>query len=126
MLLRYYLKLGRSHPPCKPFIGYQLAEVYNLSRQGFLVLTGALELMSRNIVPGSVRLLYSVVYALFLGFGFSIGAELYELFTSHQVYGAEDYTCSLTHNPHGPWYQRTPSTWWGTLMGFIFLNFMGL
>ncbi|KAF8900860.1 hypothetical protein CPB84DRAFT_1847098 [Gymnopilus junonius] len=93
---------------------------------GFLVLTGALELMSRNIVPGSVRLLYSVVYALFLGFGFSIGAEFYELFTSHQVYGAEDYTCSLTHNPLGPWYQRTPSTWWAFLTVPMFSFFLSM
>ncbi|PPQ97452.1 hypothetical protein CVT26_002800 [Gymnopilus dilepis] len=93
---------------------------------GFLVLTGALELMSRNIVPGSVRLLYSVVYALFLGFGFSIGAQLYELFTSSQVYGAEDYTCSLSHNPHGPWYQRTPSTWWAFLTVPMFSFFLSM
>ncbi len=71
--------------------------------------------MSRHIVAGSVRLGFAVVYALFLGFGFTIGAELFELFTTRKVYGAEDYTCSMTHNPDGPWYQRTPSVWWGEL-----------
>ncbi|PPQ84955.1 hypothetical protein CVT25_004468 [Psilocybe cyanescens] len=76
---------------------------------GFLVLSGALELMSRQIVPGSVRLLFAVVYALFLGFGFSIGATLFELFTKHKVYGAEDFMCEMTHDPAGPWYQRTPT-----------------
>ena len=83
------------------------------SMQGFLVLNGSLELMSRQIISGSVRLLFAVVYALFLGFGFTIGAELYELITSRDVYGADDYTCSLAHDPTGPWYRRTPSVWWG-------------
>lgn len=77
------------------------------------MLNGSLELMSRQIISGSVRLLFAVVYALFLGFGFTIGAELYELITSRGVYGADDYTCSLAHDPSGPWYRRTPSIWWG-------------
>lgn len=85
------------------------------------MLSGALELMSRQIVAGSVRLLFAVVYALFLGFGFSIGAELFELFTKHKVYGAEDFLCTLTHDPSGPWYQRTPSKWWGELFLFFVL-----
>ncbi|KAF8962896.1 hypothetical protein BDZ97DRAFT_1920221 [Flammula alnicola] len=93
---------------------------------GFLVLTGALELMSRQIISGSVRLCFAVVYALFLGFGFTIGAQLYELMTTHKVYGAEDYTCSLTHNPSGPWYQRTPSTWWAFLTVPMFSLFLSM
>ncbi|KDR66937.1 hypothetical protein GALMADRAFT_258828 [Galerina marginata CBS 339.88] len=93
---------------------------------GFLVLNGALELMTRNIIPGSVRLLFSIVYALFLGFGFSIGGELFELFTSHQVYGADDFSCSLTHDPSGPWYQRTPSTWWAFLTVPMFSLFLSM
>ncbi|KAJ3515068.1 hypothetical protein NLJ89_g1987 [Agrocybe chaxingu] len=93
---------------------------------GFLVLTGALELMSRNIISGSVRLCFAIVYALFLGFGFTIGAELYELSTSHQVYGAEDYTCSLSHRPDGPWYQRTPSQYWAFLTVPMFSMFLSM
>jgi hypothetical protein len=72
--------------------------------QGFLVLNGSLELMSRQIISGSIRLLFAVGYALFLGFGFTIGAEL---ITSRGGYGADDYTCSLAHGPSGPWYRRT-------------------
>ncbi|KAH9475044.1 Pheromone-regulated membrane protein 10 [Psilocybe cubensis] len=96
------------------------------STKGFLVLSGALELMSRQIIPGSVRLLFAVVYALFLGFGFSIGAGLFELFTKHAVYGAEDFMCELTHDPSGPWYQRTPSKWWAFLTVPMFSFFLSL
>lgn len=38
---------------------------------GYIVLTGSLELASRNITSGSVRIGYAVIYSLFLGFGLS-------------------------------------------------------
>lgn len=38
---------------------------------GYIVLTGALELASRNITAGATRIAYSVIYSLFLGFGLS-------------------------------------------------------
>ncbi|KIY45785.1 DUF1212-domain-containing protein, partial [Fistulina hepatica ATCC 64428] len=44
---------------------------------GFTVLTSALELMSRNIFCGSVRVVYAVIYTLFLGFGLTLGSDLY-------------------------------------------------
>lgn len=88
------------------------------------MLTGSLELMSRHIISGSVHLCFAVIYALFLGFGFTIGAELFEIFTGHRVYGAEDYMCSLTHSPHGAWYQRTPSVWWGKIYHFLYFKWL--
>ena len=39
--------------------------------QGYIVLSGSLELASRNITSGSVRIGYAVIYSLFLGFGLS-------------------------------------------------------
>lgn len=43
-----------------------------------LVLTQAImELASRNIVSGAVRMFYALMYAFFLGFGLSLGAELW-------------------------------------------------
>ncbi|KAF9002205.1 hypothetical protein BDQ17DRAFT_551655 [Cyathus striatus] len=93
---------------------------------GFLVLTGSLELMSRHIVSGSVRICYAVVYALFLGFGFTIGAQMYELFTVSKVYGAENYDCSMTHDPFGGWYQRTPSKMWAFLTVPMFSTFLSM
>ncbi|WFD33224.1 hypothetical protein MCUN1_000037 [Malassezia cuniculi] len=41
---------------------------------GFIVLSGALELQSKNIVSGSVRLVYAVIYSVLLGVGISIGS----------------------------------------------------
>lgn len=82
---------------------------------GFIVLSGALELMSRNIVAGSVRLCYAVMYSLFLGFGLAIGAEAYQTITDNRIVGAEDYTCVQSHDPEGMWYQQTPSIYWAFL-----------
>ncbi|KAJ7596861.1 hypothetical protein C8J56DRAFT_299343 [Mycena floridula] len=44
---------------------------------GFTVLVSALELMSRNIFCGSVRIVYAIIYTLFLGFGLTIGSDFY-------------------------------------------------
>lgn len=44
---------------------------------GYIILTGSLELQSRNIVAGSVRMFYAIIYSLFLGFGITLGASLY-------------------------------------------------
>lgn len=44
---------------------------------GYTVLCGSLELQSRNIVPGSVRMVYAIIYSLFLGFGITIGTSFY-------------------------------------------------
>ncbi|KAF8167733.1 hypothetical protein B0H34DRAFT_740573 [Crassisporium funariophilum] len=44
---------------------------------GFTVLTSALELMSKNIFCGSVRMVYAIIYTLFLGFGLTIGSDFY-------------------------------------------------
>ncbi|PWW78311.1 DUF1212-domain-containing protein [Tuber magnatum] len=47
---------------------------------GYIILCGSLELQSRNLVAGSVRMLYAIVYSLLLGFGITIGSALYGLF----------------------------------------------
>ena len=44
---------------------------------GYTVLCGSLELQSRNIVAGSVRMVYAVIYSLFLGFGITVGTAIY-------------------------------------------------
>ncbi|KAJ7101471.1 hypothetical protein B0H15DRAFT_816210 [Mycena belliarum] len=93
---------------------------------GFIVLGGALELLSRNIVSGSVRLCYAVVYSLFLGFGLAMGAEAFEKMTGHAIVGSTDYTCSVSHNPAGPWYQRTPSLYWAFLTVPMFPLFLSM
>ena len=83
--------------------------------KGFIVLCGSLELSSRNIVAGSVRLCYALVYSLFLGFGLAIGAQVYEKMTGLAIFGPEDYLCSKSHS-NAPWYRKTPSHFWGKLV----------
>lgn len=43
---------------------------------GYTVLCAALELQSKNLVSGSVRMVYAIIYSLFLGFGILIGTVL--------------------------------------------------
>lgn len=44
---------------------------------GYIILCGSLELQSKNLVAGSVRMFYAIIYSLFLGFGITLGASLY-------------------------------------------------
>lgn len=44
---------------------------------GYIILCGSLELQSKNLVAGSVRMFYAIIYSLFLGFGITLGAALY-------------------------------------------------
>ncbi|KIO30219.1 hypothetical protein M407DRAFT_225028 [Tulasnella calospora MUT 4182] len=61
---------------------------------GYMILCSALELASKNIVTGSVKLTFAIVYSLFLGFGLTIGSDLYLLLDSNarnaQVMASED------------------------------------
>jgi len=83
---------------------------------GFIVLGGALEIMSRNIISGAVRMMYAVIYCLFLGFGLAMGGKAWATMRGEPIYGTTDYTCSYTHD-QSLWYRRTPSLWWGKLLG---------
>ncbi|KAM3418493.1 hypothetical protein BST61_g4474 [Cercospora zeina] len=44
---------------------------------GYTVLCASLELQSRSIVAGSVRMVYAIIYSLFLGFGITVGTAIY-------------------------------------------------
>lgn len=46
---------------------------------GFSVLCSSLELQSHQIIAGSVRLVYTILYSLFLGYGVTIGTTAYGL-----------------------------------------------
>ena len=54
-------------------VASQYAEV--ISRCG--VVTSSLELASKNIVCGSIKMVYSLIYTTFLAFGLQIGSDLY-------------------------------------------------
>lgn len=93
---------------------------------GFFVTIGALEIVSRNIVPGVVRLGYAVVYSLFLGFGLALGATAYEAMTGIQIIGTDDTSCNISHPAGAPWYQVKPSQWWWFLTVPAFPLFLSM
>lgn len=57
---------------------------------GYMVLCGSLELQSKSIVAGSVRMVYAIIYSLFLGFGITIGTAIFGLMYSNAT---SDHTC---------------------------------
>lgn len=91
---------------------------------GFLVLSGALELQSKNLISGSVRLVYAIIYSLFLGFGLSIGSSIWRLFSSAADSGAVRDLCTNVHAninriegqpPNPPWWGQDPSDYFAFL-----------
>lgn len=91
---------------------------------GFLVLSGALELQSKNLISGSVRLVYAIIYSLFLGFGLSIGSSIWRLFSSASDSGAVSTICSRVHERINsvegqpfdpPWWGQDPNPYWAFL-----------
>ncbi|KAI6103817.1 hypothetical protein EDD16DRAFT_1640690 [Pisolithus croceorrhizus] len=93
---------------------------------GFIVLCGSLEICSRSLVAGAVRLCFALMYSLFLGFGLGIGAQLYVSLVGKQIVGPEDYTCLDSHDPLGPWWQQTPSLWWAFLTVPMYSLFLSM
>ncbi|CAK7272782.1 hypothetical protein SEPCBS119000_005304 [Sporothrix epigloea] len=66
---------------------------------GYMVLCSSLELQSQNIVAGSVRMVYAMIYTLFLGYGITIGTAVYGAIDSN---ANSDSHCT---NPlKRPWY----------------------
>ncbi|KAF3764406.1 hypothetical protein M406DRAFT_291478 [Cryphonectria parasitica EP155] len=64
---------------------------------GYMVLCGSLELQSHNMVAGSVRMVYAMIYTLFLGYGVTIGATLYGLMDQNAV---SETTCENPLNSY--------------------------
>lgn len=65
---------------------------------GWLVLSSALELHSRAMVPGAIRLVYAIVYSLFIVYGITVGTALYGAIDSNAV------TETKCHNPLDPYW----------------------
>ncbi|KAF2117173.1 hypothetical protein BDV96DRAFT_490237 [Lophiotrema nucula] len=66
---------------------------------GFTVLCASLELQSRHIVAGSVRMVYAIIYSLFLGYGITIGTVIFGLMYKDATSAT---SCSNPMNSH--WY----------------------
>jgi uncharacterized membrane protein YjjB (DUF3815 family) len=66
---------------------------------GFTVLSASLELQSKHIVAGSVRMVYAIIYSLFLGFGITIGTVLFGMMYKDAT---SDTQCRSSMESH--WY----------------------
>ncbi|KAI1525039.1 hypothetical protein PtrEW4_010834, partial [Pyrenophora tritici-repentis] len=64
---------------------------------GWLVLSAALELQSRAIVPGSIRLVFAIIYSLFLGYGITVGTAIYGAIDSNATNATQ---CKDPLNPY--------------------------
>lgn len=82
---------------------------------GFIVLSGALELQSKNLIAGSVRLVYAIIYSLFLGFGISIGASFWRLVSSADSNEIIVTSCGNVQADLNSWWGTTPSLAWAFL-----------
>lgn len=58
---------------------------------GFAVLSSSLELQSHQMNAGSIRLVYTIIYSLFLGYGVTVGTTIYGLMDSNAT---DQQTCS--------------------------------
>ncbi|KAK9895646.1 DUF1212-domain-containing protein [Cystobasidium minutum MCA 4210] len=70
---------------------------------GYAILCGSLELATKNIVTGSVRMVYAIIYSLFLGFGIAVGSDLYFLLDP----SARNIACA--RNPDWQWWRQNIS-----------------
>jgi uncharacterized membrane protein YjjP (DUF1212 family) len=68
---------------------------------GYMVLCASLELQSHQMVSGSVRMVYALIYTLFLGYGITIGTILYGYMDENAV---SSIHCSVGDS----WYTKRP------------------
>lgn len=59
-------------------------------------MSSSLELASKNILCGSVKMVYALIYTLFLGFGLQIGSDLYLLFDVNTRHRLASLSAALT------------------------------
>ncbi|KAJ6138712.1 hypothetical protein N7471_005198 [Penicillium samsonianum] len=72
---------------------------------GFLVLCSSLELQSHQIIAGSIRMVYALLFSLFIGYGITVGTTIYGLIDNNAV---SDTTCPEKGAFKNPYVQRFP------------------
>lgn len=72
---------------------------------GFLVLCSSLELQSHQIIAGSIRMVYAIIFSLFLGYGITVGTTIYGLMDNGAV---SDITCPADGAFPNPYVARFP------------------
>ena len=70
---------------------------------GYIILCASLELGTRNLVAGSVRLVYAIIYALMLGFGITVGTAVWGLLDRKAV---TTVSCPTPENMD--WWTKNP------------------
>ncbi|KAG1825753.1 uncharacterized protein BJ212DRAFT_295650 [Suillus subaureus] len=91
---------------------------------GFTILISALELTSRNILCGSVRMVYAIIYTLFLGFGLTIGSDLYLVLNKHARHNLDKAEAGRYTMYHGTFHAEngTSPVPGGAIFGFAQTN----
>ncbi|KXG48585.1 uncharacterized protein PGRI_024550 [Penicillium griseofulvum] len=72
---------------------------------GFLVLCSSLELQSHQIIAGSIRMVYALLFSLFIGYGITVGTTIYGLIDNNAV---SDTSCPEKGAFKNPYVQRFP------------------
>ncbi|BCR99198.1 threonine/serine exporter family protein [Aspergillus luchuensis] len=72
---------------------------------GYTVLCSSLELQSQQIVAGSIRMVYAIIYSLFLGYGVTVGTTIYGLIDKNAT---SNLTCPTTGGFGNAYAQRFP------------------
>lgn len=72
---------------------------------GYIILCASLELQSRSIIAGSVRMVYAIIYSLFLGFGITIGTAILGLIYPQAT---SIITCDVPHYWSNPYLTHFP------------------
>ncbi|KAJ5852625.1 uncharacterized protein N7529_012010 [Penicillium soppii] len=72
---------------------------------GFLVLCSSLELQSHQIIAGSIRMVYALLFSLFIGYGITVGTTIYGLMDNGAV---SDTSCPPKGAFQNPYVQRFP------------------
>jgi uncharacterized membrane protein YjjP (DUF1212 family) len=69
---------------------------------GYTVLSSSLELQSHQLVAGSIRMVYAIIYSLFLGYGVTVGTTIYGLIDPGATSGLTCPTTGDWSNEYAP------------------------
>lgn len=72
---------------------------------GFMVLCSSLELQSHQMIAGSIRMVYAIIYSLFLGYGITVGTTIYGLIDAN---ASSQRTCPGLDIYGSQWAQHFP------------------
>ncbi|KAL1916441.1 uncharacterized protein VTP21DRAFT_5632 [Calcarisporiella thermophila] len=102
-LARLFVMLSKSQLVC--FSSIVLSALV-LILPGYPLIAAVLELSSKQLITGSVRLFYSLIYSLILGFGVSIGSAFFDfIFHPNGMHSLEDDPTRVCSQGMSEWWQ---------------------